>query len=121
VGRACCRELAVLFCEPIPSVILLVFLLVSAAIGDENYFKFNCLGYQAIAGQGHHLGCFAASAGKSTSTYSDEAAVAAGHSFSYARKCRTNLRHSLTALLISTRFLCPITKPLRRLSVGVQR
>jgi hypothetical protein len=47
--------------------------------------------------------------------------VAAGHSFSYARKCRTNLRHSLTALLISTRFLCPNTKPLRRLSVGVQR
>jgi hypothetical protein len=27
----------------------------------------------------------------------------------------------LTALLISTRFVCPITKPLRRSSVGVQR
>ncbi len=73
------------------------------------------------SGQGHHLRCFAASAGKSTSTYSDEAAEAAGHSFSYARRCRTSLRRSLTALLISTRFLCPITKPLRRSSVGVQR
>jgi hypothetical protein len=33
------------FCELIPSVILLVFLLVSAAIGDRNYFKFNWLWY----------------------------------------------------------------------------
>jgi hypothetical protein len=37
------EELAVYFCELIPSVILLVFLLVSAAIGDENYFKFKWL------------------------------------------------------------------------------
>jgi hypothetical protein len=29
----------------LPSVILLVFLLVSAAIGDGNYFKFNWLWY----------------------------------------------------------------------------
>jgi len=33
------------FCELIPCVILLVFLLVSAAIGGENYFKFNWLWY----------------------------------------------------------------------------
>jgi cytochrome c oxidase subunit IV len=32
---------AFIFCLPIPPVCLLVFLLVSAAIGDENYFKFN--------------------------------------------------------------------------------
>jgi len=32
---------AFIFCLPIPPVCLLVFLLVSAAIGDENDFKFN--------------------------------------------------------------------------------
>ena len=32
---------AFIFCLPIPPVRLLVFLLVSAAIGDENYSKFN--------------------------------------------------------------------------------
>jgi hypothetical protein len=46
MGRACSgRSLLFYFCELIPSVILLVFLLVSAAIGDENYFKFNWLWY----------------------------------------------------------------------------
>ena len=42
-GRApAVRESAAfIFCLPIPPVCLLVFLLVSAAIGDENYFKFN--------------------------------------------------------------------------------
>jgi len=54
MGRAAAEELAVLFCELIPSVILLVFLLVSAAIDDENCFKFNWLWYYAIVGQGHH-------------------------------------------------------------------
>jgi hypothetical protein len=36
---ACCF----IFCQLIPRVILLVFLLVSAAIDDENYFKFKWL------------------------------------------------------------------------------
>ena len=31
------------FCQLMARVILLVFLLVSAAINDENYFKFNLL------------------------------------------------------------------------------
>ena len=39
------EELAVLFLRANTEVILLVFLLVSAAIGDENYFKFNRLWY----------------------------------------------------------------------------
>jgi len=34
MDRACCRALADLFCELMPFVILLVFLLVSAAIVD---------------------------------------------------------------------------------------
>ena len=55
MDRACCRALADLFCELLPSVILLVFLLVSAAIGNKNYCKFNSLYDQAIAGQGHQL------------------------------------------------------------------
>ena len=47
-------ELLVYFCELIPSVMLLVFLLVSAAIGDGKYFKFKWLWHYAVAGQGHH-------------------------------------------------------------------
>ena len=43
MGRACCREFAVYFCELMPSVNLLVFLLVFAAIDEENYFIFNWL------------------------------------------------------------------------------
>jgi hypothetical protein len=39
------EELADLFLRAIPSITLLVFLLVSAAIGDENSFKFNWLWY----------------------------------------------------------------------------
>jgi hypothetical protein len=41
------------FCQLLPRVILLVFPLVSAAIGDENYFKFKWLWHQAVTGQGH--------------------------------------------------------------------
>jgi hypothetical protein len=33
------------FCELLPRVILLVFVLVPAAIGHENYFKINWLWY----------------------------------------------------------------------------
>ena len=54
--RACCRAGASrFFCQLIPRVIVLVFPLVSAAINDENYFKFRWLWYCAVAGQGHHL------------------------------------------------------------------
>jgi hypothetical protein len=38
-------ELLNYFCQLMPCVSLLVFLLVSAAIRDENYFKFNWLWY----------------------------------------------------------------------------
>jgi hypothetical protein len=41
------------FCQLLPRVILLVFPLVSAAIDDENYFKFKWLWHKAVAGQGH--------------------------------------------------------------------
>ena len=51
------------FCQLIPRVSLLVFLLVSAAINDENYLKFNWLWYWAVTGQGHHSGTLAAAAG----------------------------------------------------------
>jgi hypothetical protein len=44
-GRACCRKPAVLFLPAMPRVILLVFLLVSAAIDDENFYKFKWLSY----------------------------------------------------------------------------
>jgi hypothetical protein len=37
--RACCRGAPVLFLQAMVRVILLVFLLVSTAIDDENYFK----------------------------------------------------------------------------------
>ncbi|WOH50103.1 hypothetical protein [Bradyrhizobium sp. sBnM-33] len=47
------EEPAIYFCELIPSLMLLVFLLVSATIDKENNFKFNWLLYYAIAGQGH--------------------------------------------------------------------
>jgi hypothetical protein len=40
------------FCQLLPRVILLVFPLVSAAIDDENYFKFKWLWHKAVAGQG---------------------------------------------------------------------
>ncbi|MGY2901469.1 hypothetical protein ACVWVY_000490 [Bradyrhizobium sp. URHC0002] len=36
-------SLLLYFCERMPRVSLLVFLLVSAAIGEENYFKFKWL------------------------------------------------------------------------------
>ncbi|WP_316187813.1 MULTISPECIES: hypothetical protein [unclassified Bradyrhizobium] len=39
-----------------PRVSLLVFLLASAAIGNRNYIKINCLWWQAVVGQGHQLG-----------------------------------------------------------------
>jgi len=42
-GRACCGSLLFYFCQLIPRVSLLVFLLVSAAIDDENRFKFKWL------------------------------------------------------------------------------
>jgi hypothetical protein len=44
-GVPAAKELAVLFLRAIPSVILLVFLLVSAAIGGKNCFKSNWLCY----------------------------------------------------------------------------
>jgi hypothetical protein len=37
------EERAIYFCQLMPRVILLVSLLVSAAAGDENYFKFKWL------------------------------------------------------------------------------
>jgi hypothetical protein len=46
-------SLPIYFCQLIPRVSVLVFPLVSAAIDDENYFKFKWLGYYAVAGQGH--------------------------------------------------------------------
>lgn len=54
MDRACCRALADLFYELMLFVILVVFLLVSAAIRNENCCKFNSLCYYAIVGQGHH-------------------------------------------------------------------
>ena|SRR5882724_13392278 len=47
-------EPPVLFLRANTPVILLVFLLVSTAIDDENIFKFKWLWHQALAGQGHH-------------------------------------------------------------------
>jgi hypothetical protein len=41
------------FCPLIPRIGLLVFLLVSAAIDDENCFKFKWLRNYAVTGQGH--------------------------------------------------------------------
>ena len=41
------------FCQRMARVILLVFLLVSAAINDKNYFKFKWLWNQAVTGQKH--------------------------------------------------------------------
>jgi hypothetical protein len=52
-ARLRAEELAVLFLPAIPRVILLVFLLVSAAIGDENYFTFKWLWQWSSIGQGH--------------------------------------------------------------------
>jgi hypothetical protein len=43
MGVPAAVEPAVLFCQVIPRVILLVFLLASTAIDDENRFKFNWL------------------------------------------------------------------------------
>jgi hypothetical protein len=43
-----------LFCQLIPRVIMLVFRLVSAAIEDENCFRFKWLWHYAVIGQGHH-------------------------------------------------------------------
>jgi len=42
------------FCQLIPRVGLLVFLLVSAAIDEENYFTFRWLWQWSSIGQGHH-------------------------------------------------------------------
>ncbi|WP_315763713.1 hypothetical protein [Bradyrhizobium sp. SZCCHNR2009] len=50
------RTLLFYFCRRIPRVILLVFVLVSAAIDDKSRFKFKWLWLQAIIGQGHHSG-----------------------------------------------------------------
>jgi hypothetical protein len=47
-------SLLVYFCRRIPHIILLVFVLVSAARENDFYFKFNRLWYWTIAGQGHH-------------------------------------------------------------------
>jgi hypothetical protein len=44
------------FCELIPRVILLVFVLVSAASGDKKYLNFKWLWYCAVAGQGTRAG-----------------------------------------------------------------
>ena len=44
-SRAAAKALAIYFCERIPRVILLVFVLVSAAIDDESDFKFKWLWY----------------------------------------------------------------------------
>jgi hypothetical protein len=41
------------FCQLMAHVILLVFLLVSAAIDDENFYKFKWLLHWAVIGQGH--------------------------------------------------------------------
>jgi len=38
-------SLLLYFCQQLPRVILLVFLLVSAAINDKNHFKFSRLWY----------------------------------------------------------------------------
>jgi hypothetical protein len=43
MGRACGRGASCLFLPTTARVILLVFVLVSAAINDENYFKFKWL------------------------------------------------------------------------------
>jgi hypothetical protein len=44
MGRACCRGASCFyFCQLMAHVILLVFLLVSEATNDEDYFKFNWL------------------------------------------------------------------------------
>jgi hypothetical protein len=53
MGRANAGEPAILFCQLVPRVGLLVFLLVSPAIDDENCFKFKWLWYCAVTGQGH--------------------------------------------------------------------
>jgi hypothetical protein len=42
------------FSQLIPRVSLLVFLLVSAAIGAKNCFEFKWLWYYGVTGQGHH-------------------------------------------------------------------
>jgi hypothetical protein len=46
-------EPAILFLPAIPRVILLAFLLVSAAIDEENYFTFKWLWQWSSIGQGH--------------------------------------------------------------------
>jgi hypothetical protein len=46
-------EPAILFLPAIPRVILLAFLLVSAAIDEENYFTFKWLLQWSSIGQGH--------------------------------------------------------------------
>jgi hypothetical protein len=48
-------EPAILFLPAIPRVILLAFLLVSAAIAEENYFTFKWLWQWSSIGQGHHF------------------------------------------------------------------
>jgi hypothetical protein len=48
-------SLKIYFCERILRVIMLVFLLVSAAIEDESCFRFKWLWPYAVTGQGHHL------------------------------------------------------------------
>jgi hypothetical protein len=43
MDRACCERLLIYFCQPMSRVLLLVFLLVSAATGDKNHYDFKSL------------------------------------------------------------------------------
>jgi hypothetical protein len=52
-GHACCRQPAIIFCQLIPRISLLVFLLVSAAIDDKSCFKYKRLGHWAVVGLCH--------------------------------------------------------------------
>jgi len=45
----------ILFLPAIPRVVLLVFLLVSAVIDEENYFTFKWLWQWSSIGQGHQI------------------------------------------------------------------
>ena len=80
--------LQIYFCQLIPRVIMLVFVLVSAAIEDESRFKFKWLWHYTVAGQGHH---FSTNQSKTT-TRAAAALTAAGLVSIEDRRCRKSIQ-----------------------------
>jgi len=68
-GRACRRRAGILFFQLIARISLLVFVLVSAAIEDENNRKFIWLWHHAVIGQGHHASPLRATRGASAAPH----------------------------------------------------